>query len=370
MIAAIYARKSTEQGGISDEAKSVIRQIEHARAYAAPKGWTVDERFIFSDDGISDAEFARRKGLMQLLGSLKPKPAFQVLIMSEESRIHRGRLLHQATDWGERPAVFLLGRSRAHPRQPDRKDHAAAPELRRRDGTRTRPATHLRRDGPQGQAGAHLWRIVLRLSQRRGPRRQRAQEPRHPHDRSGRGGDDQDDFPPLHRRPRLYEHCQNTERRAGARPAGAQVERLGRVRRPNDPVPRAVQRPTGLGRHEEKRSLGREEGAQATQDDLDHDQRAGFEDHRRHDLAGGPSPAQERTRPIFARHRRPPLRQTGRRLREPLSTVWLHDLRPLRLLDLRAEPRQRPAGAEVFLQLYGLLPPRPRGLQRTPALAH
>ena len=42
MIAAIYARKSTEQTGVADEQKSVTRQIESARGYAARKGWTVD----------------------------------------------------------------------------------------------------------------------------------------------------------------------------------------------------------------------------------------------------------------------------------------------------------------------------------------
>ena len=43
MIAAIYARKSTEQTGVSDEEKSVTRQIEHAKAYATRKGWTVTD---------------------------------------------------------------------------------------------------------------------------------------------------------------------------------------------------------------------------------------------------------------------------------------------------------------------------------------
>lgn len=37
MIAAIYARKSTEQPGVSDEEKSVTRQIAHAKAYALKK---------------------------------------------------------------------------------------------------------------------------------------------------------------------------------------------------------------------------------------------------------------------------------------------------------------------------------------------
>ena len=63
MIAAIYARKSTEQIGVADEQKSVARQIEHARAYAARKGWTVADEHVFVDDGISGAEFANRPGV-------------------------------------------------------------------------------------------------------------------------------------------------------------------------------------------------------------------------------------------------------------------------------------------------------------------
>lgn len=38
MIAAIYARKSTEQTGFHEEGKSVTRQIEHARAYDGEEG--------------------------------------------------------------------------------------------------------------------------------------------------------------------------------------------------------------------------------------------------------------------------------------------------------------------------------------------
>lgn len=60
MIAAIYARKSTEQLGVADDQKSVARQIEHACSYATRKGWTVDESFIFADDGISGAVFGYR----------------------------------------------------------------------------------------------------------------------------------------------------------------------------------------------------------------------------------------------------------------------------------------------------------------------
>jgi len=64
MFAAIYARKSTEQVvGVADDQKSVARQIEHSRAFAATKGWTVDEAHVYVDDGISGAEFANRPGI-------------------------------------------------------------------------------------------------------------------------------------------------------------------------------------------------------------------------------------------------------------------------------------------------------------------
>src|SRR5215203_604334 len=89
MIAAVYARKSTEQNGVADEQKSVTRQIEHARQYATRKGWTIEDGCIFVDDGISGAEFANRPGFLRLMNSLKPRPTFQVLVMSEESRFGR-----------------------------------------------------------------------------------------------------------------------------------------------------------------------------------------------------------------------------------------------------------------------------------------
>jgi site-specific DNA recombinase len=88
MIAAIYARKSTDQN-VSDEEKSVTRQVQHARAYATKKGWTVGEGCVYSDDGISGAEFVKRPGFLRLMNALKPRPPFQVLVMSEESRLGR-----------------------------------------------------------------------------------------------------------------------------------------------------------------------------------------------------------------------------------------------------------------------------------------
>jgi DNA invertase Pin-like site-specific DNA recombinase len=65
--------------------------VEHAKAYARRKGWTVDESCIFVDDGVSGAEFVNRPGFMRLMNSLKSKPIFGILV-SEESRLGRSRL--------------------------------------------------------------------------------------------------------------------------------------------------------------------------------------------------------------------------------------------------------------------------------------
>ena len=117
MIAAVYARKSTEQIGVSDEEKSVTRQIEHAKAYAKRKGWHVAKEHIYSDDGISGAEFVKRPGFIRLMNALKPKPPFQVLIMSEESRLGRESIetaytLKQLICAGVRMFFYLEDRER------------------------------------------------------------------------------------------------------------------------------------------------------------------------------------------------------------------------------------------------------------------
>jgi DNA invertase Pin-like site-specific DNA recombinase len=117
MMTAIYARKSTEQHGLADEQKSVTRQIEHARAYAIRKGWTVNDGGIFVDDGISGAEFAARPGFVRLMNALKPRPAFQVLVMSEESRLGREAIetayaLKQLVQAGVRVFFYMEDRER------------------------------------------------------------------------------------------------------------------------------------------------------------------------------------------------------------------------------------------------------------------
>jgi site-specific DNA recombinase len=117
MIAAIYARKGTEQNGVADEQKSVARQVEHARAYADRKGWTISDDHVYMDEGISGAEFANRPGFLRLMNSLKPRPPFQVLVMSEESRLGREAIetayaLKQLVQAGVRVFFYMEDRER------------------------------------------------------------------------------------------------------------------------------------------------------------------------------------------------------------------------------------------------------------------
>src|SRR5215470_9946657 len=117
MITAIYARKSTEQNGVGDDEKSVTRQIEHAKLYAARKGWLVEDNHVYVDDGISGAEFVKRPGFIRLMNALSPRPPFQVLVMSEESRLGREQIetayaLKQIIDAGVRVFFYLEDRER------------------------------------------------------------------------------------------------------------------------------------------------------------------------------------------------------------------------------------------------------------------
>jgi site-specific DNA recombinase len=88
MIAAIYARKSTEDTRSKEEGKSTARQIENATAYATEHGWIVDPELIFIDENISGGEFANRPGLDRLRGAAAGH-RFERLVVMERSRIGR-----------------------------------------------------------------------------------------------------------------------------------------------------------------------------------------------------------------------------------------------------------------------------------------
>ena len=97
--------------------ESVARQIEHGRQYATRKGWAVADEYVYVDDGISGAEFANRPGFLRLMNALKPRAPFQVLVMSEESRLGREAIetayaLKQLVQGGVRVFFYLEDRER------------------------------------------------------------------------------------------------------------------------------------------------------------------------------------------------------------------------------------------------------------------
>ena len=115
MTAAIYARKSTDQSSVSDEQRSVARQVEHARAYATRKGWIVADDHVYVDDGISGAEFANRPGYVALMSAVSHRAGsapFQVVVMSDLDRLGRegietGYALKQLVQAGVRVFSYL-----------------------------------------------------------------------------------------------------------------------------------------------------------------------------------------------------------------------------------------------------------------------
>jgi site-specific DNA recombinase len=131
IAAASYARKSNDQNGVAPDAKSVTRQIEHATAYAATKGWTVDPAHVYTDDAISGAEFQRRPGFLRLMNTLKPRPAFTVLVMMDEDRLGREQI---ETAWALKQlitaGVRVFSDRERYPEQPDREAAALGLDLR------------------------------------------------------------------------------------------------------------------------------------------------------------------------------------------------------------------------------------------------
>lgn len=159
MVAAIYARKSTDQPGVSEEQRSVSRQIDRGRSYATRRGWTVQDAHVFVDDGISGAEFANRPAFLRLMNAAaaKPRPPFQFLIMSEESRLGRESIetayaLKQLIQSGVRVFFYLEDRERTLDTPTDKlmlSVTAFADELER-EKARQRTADAMRRKAEAG----------------------------------------------------------------------------------------------------------------------------------------------------------------------------------------------------------------------------
>ena len=86
-VAAIYARKSTEQD-VADDAKSVTRQVDNAKAFATARGWTVSDHHIFIDDGVSGAETTRLRERARMIDAASRRE-FDVVIMQAQDRFSR-----------------------------------------------------------------------------------------------------------------------------------------------------------------------------------------------------------------------------------------------------------------------------------------
>ncbi|HXW03592.1 MAG TPA: recombinase family protein [Vicinamibacterales bacterium] len=95
MKCAVHCRKSNTEtnvnGASPDDTKSVVRQLEHARGFAAERGWAVSDEHVYSDDAVSGADF-KRPGLMRLLNVLGKRAPFDVLVVRELSRLGREQL--------------------------------------------------------------------------------------------------------------------------------------------------------------------------------------------------------------------------------------------------------------------------------------
>ena len=115
-VAALYLRKSSEDERSAADGKSTARQRENAAAFAERRGWRVAEEHVYSDDGVSGAEFVNRHGLQRLLRDVRLKPPpFQALVIAEPSRLGREQIetayvLKQITDAGVEVWGYLDGR--------------------------------------------------------------------------------------------------------------------------------------------------------------------------------------------------------------------------------------------------------------------
>jgi len=143
MIAAVYARESTEQN-VGDDDKSVTRADRAGPRLRGAQGWTVAEEHIYADDGISGAEFLKRPGLNGLLVAMRSRPCpVQALITMEVSRLGR-----EQTE----TAVIVREIMRTNKRRRSTNSPQRA-ELRVRDGAGSFAHADARGDAQQGSRG-------------------------------------------------------------------------------------------------------------------------------------------------------------------------------------------------------------------------
>jgi len=261
MIAAIYARKSTEQPGVAEAQKSVTRQKDLARAFAEAQGWTVDPAYVFEDDGISGAEFDRRPGYQRLLPALKPRAPFNVLVVAEQKAIGREAYETQMTiktlaKAGVEVFEYMHGRSLTPRNAMDKAMGSLqgfGDELHREQSSERVHEGHAQRARKGYCVGGRVFgyrNIDVYAGQdvhgRRAPFARQAGDQR----ARGRGGPSH--FRVVRRRLRTDTNCENAERRRRARPTGATgpPRRVGTLHDPGSAEAAALPRRVGVEQDE------------------------------------------------------------------------------------------------------------------------
>ena len=97
------ARKSTEQR-VADEAKSITRQIDGARAFITARGWTLEDEHVYRDDKKSGALFLGGPDFQRMLHDAAAG-AFECVVLFDLDRFGRNSrhtmdALHALADVG------------------------------------------------------------------------------------------------------------------------------------------------------------------------------------------------------------------------------------------------------------------------------
>ena len=239
MNAAIYARKSTEQTGADADAKSVERQIENARAFAASKGWRVAGRARLRRrchqrrrDAEAGQPAAAARGHRRRPPAV-PDPDRARRIAVQSSRRRRGLRRVEAHRAGRDRGLVLSGRDAVqvrHLRRQRRRIRAGRDE---RGISAPDREVDARGDGPKGEGRPRHRRPRVRVRQRllqlrpRDPAWEDALLPG-PHrqaDQRGAGRGRASHLRALRRWYRLRAHRETVERRACAAPRRPQQAR-------------------------------------------------------------------------------------------------------------------------------------------------
>lgn len=107
MVCAVYARSAMSNPS------AIELQIERCREAAHKLGWVVDERYIFTDDGVSsDKRMHERRGLGALIAAaVSETPRFDYLLIADLARLNRDvgegvKMIEAFAQWGV--TVYLV----------------------------------------------------------------------------------------------------------------------------------------------------------------------------------------------------------------------------------------------------------------------